>query len=108
VEFVEWAKIVALEPIEFRIWLAGMEDCDLLCLEDIGAEVDRFKSGEPYERLRELLNEFKRNFLFITTNLMPEQWGDKWDKRIADRLMRDSEIFAMRETESYANRNLIR
>lgn len=104
VELADWGKIVALESEEFRTWLGDLNSCDLLCLEDIGAEVDRFKTGEPAERLRELLNDFKSNFLFITTNIMPEQWGEKWDKRIADRLMRDSEIFALRETESYAAR----
>lgn len=101
IEWTEWAKVAFLGPVEFRAWLDGLTDTSLLFLEDIGAEVDRFKSGEPTERLREVLNEFKNRWMFITTNIMPEEWKPKWDERVADRLMRNSVTCVFRNLQSF-------
>lgn len=102
IEWVEWGKVAFLDHKEFQRWMDGTFDIDLLFIEDIGAEVDRYKSGEPTERLREVLNEFKNKWIFITTNVFPEDWKIKWDERVADRLMRNSTMAVLRESKSFA------
>ena len=96
------ASVAFLEYQEWRAFVASLDDVDLLFLEDAGAEVDKFKAGEPIERLREILNEFKHKWLFVTTNVMPEQWGQKWDARIADRFFRNSSVVTLRDTKPYS------
>jgi DNA replication protein DnaC len=105
VGWVEFASVAFIPIEEFRIWLDGEHETDLLFLEDIGAEVDRFKTGEPTERLREILNEFKHRWLFITTNVMPDHWPAKWDERIADRLLRDSKVIPLWNTKRFTNKS---
>lgn len=101
VEMFEWSKVVFLNADEWKRWLDDRGDTGVLFLEDIGAEVDRFKTGEPTERLRELLNDFKHRWMFITTNVMPEKWSAKWDERVADRLLRDTQVFVIRGIDRY-------
>ena len=105
VEFVEFGKVAFLETGEFKNWLDGHNQTDhatdLMFLEDIGAEVDRFKTGEPTERLREILNDMKDRFMVITTNVPPDQWEQRWDGRIMDRLFRHSEIIEMAGVSSF-------
>jgi DNA replication protein DnaC len=103
IEWVEWGQIVFLDAKEFKAWMDGIMDTDLIFIEDVGAEVDRFKSGEPAERLREVLNEFKNKWAFITSNVLPENWKAKWDERVTDRLMRNSSVMVLRETDSYGS-----
>lgn len=64
-------------------------DCELCCIDDIGAEHD--PSGFGSEQLYLLLcrREFKWNVL--TTNLPPAEWDSRLERRIASRLFRNSE-----------------
>lgn len=105
IEFVEFGKVAFLETAEFRNWLEGHNtpghETDLMFLEDIGAEVDKFRSGEPTERLREIFNDMKNRFMVVTTNVPSAQWETRWDGRIMDRLMRHSEIIEMTGVPSY-------
>lgn len=101
IDKVEFGKVCFLDSKEFQNWLAGQSDTDALFVDDIGSEVDRFKTGEPAERLREILEEFQFKFLFITTNLMPEDWASQWDARVSDRLLRNSTVVTMREVLPY-------
>ena len=105
VEFVEFGSVAFLETEEFKIWLADHTEVnagtDLMFLEDIGAEVDRYKTGEPTERLREILNAFKSKWLVITTNVPVDQWEERWDGRVQDRLLRNSIVLDLSEAESY-------
>lgn len=103
VQLFEWARVVFMEYRNFTEWMEEVEEADMLFLEDVGAEVDRFKSAEPTERLREVLNLFENKWLFITTNLMPEQWPIKWDDRVSDRLFRNSKIVTLRKTPRFTN-----
>ena len=107
IEWVEWAAICDLDKQGFRSWIDGQKPdgvrpgTSLLFLEDIGCEVDQYKTGEPTERLRQLFNEFKDQFLVVTTNIKPDDWEKKWDVRVSDRLRRNSEIVVLTETKSF-------
>lgn len=104
--WVEWAKIASLPQDEFKRWCDGMCDVGLIFLEDVGAEIDKFKSAESTERFREVMNDCKNKWLFITSNVMPEHWSSRWDERIADRLLRNSRVIALRETPRYDFKNI--
>lgn len=100
----EWAKVVFESNENFKDWLFRVDDCDAIFIEDIGAEIDRFKTGEPAERFREVMNEFKDRWLFLTSNVMPEHWASHWDDRIADRLLRNSTVFTLRNTARFTSK----
>lgn len=77
---------------------------DLLFLDDIGAESDKYKTGEAKDALCQLLSARAGKWTVITTNIAPLDWPMVFDIRIADRLNRDSEIVDMTECGSYAMR----
>ena len=105
VEFVEFGKVAFLETDEFKNWLDGHNqpgaETDLMFVEDIGAEVDKFSKGEPTERLRQILNDMKNRFVVVTTNVPVAEWEKRWDGRIMDRLFRNSKIIQMTGVPSY-------
>lgn len=103
VEFVEWADIASeSEGTRDGRW-ADVIKRDLLAIDDIGAEVDPYKSELPTSNLARLLNTRERMFTIATTNYPPESWAERWDKRVEDRLHRNSEIVVMRESQSWWN-----
>ena len=89
-----WSKI-ADTPIEQKGgYFSDVAASDLLVLDDVGTEVDQFKTGRPTENLREMLERrhTRRGFTLITTNVLENEWGEKWEARVADRLLRKSHI----------------
>ena len=87
VEFIRFAPFVA----KFETQQCRMEDiisADLLVIDDIGAEVDKFKSGEPIAILTEILDGRAGKFTFATTNVPQAKWKERWDNRVSDRLQR--------------------
>jgi hypothetical protein len=89
IHWEEFAGIATIEIREFERWMYGHKLCpvDMLFLEDVGAEIDRYRSDEPTERLRQILNLFEDRWVFITTNISPQLWEDRWDQRVAARMI---------------------
>ena len=85
-EFIIWPLAVECGRDEWREWLTGIRTARVAIFDDVGSESDRFKSGEPAERLREALEACERKWVLITTNVRPEKWATKFDQRVADRL----------------------
>lgn len=90
--FWRWQKLADMEESE---WAGAMGDisgvenqrgADLLALDDLGAETDRYKSGTPTARLQTVLETMERRWLLVTTNVPRQQWRDRWDRRISSRL----------------------
>ncbi len=108
IELFEWAEIVNVDAEQFLRWIDDRRETQLLFLEDVGAEVDRFKTGEPTERFREVLNAFKHKSMVLTSNIHPDNWKSRWDTRIADRLLRNSTLVTLRQTKSYAMRKVLK
>jgi len=76
---------------------------DILFLDDIGAESDKYKSAENVDALCQLLSRRERKWTLVTTNFRTEQWDQQFDARVADRLMRNSIVCDL-ECGSYATR----
>lgn len=97
-EFWRWQEIADMEEADWkRVWeeIAGVgqvRGIDLLVLDDVGAETDRFKSGVPGARLQQVMDSMEHRWLMITTNVPKDQWADRWDKRIASRMEASSYI----------------
>ena len=78
---------------------------DVVFVDDIGAEEDRFRSGAPTRLLADILERIheKRKFAFITSNVSACGWRERWDGRVEDRLLRmDAQIVDLNGCESYS------
>lgn len=81
---------------------------DLVLIDDLGSETDRFRSGAPTENLR-LIMELRRNkHTIFTTNLHPRKWTETWDFRVDDRLAnRSSVVVCMAHAWSFSSRKAV-
>lgn len=83
-----WSKVVALGPGGWSDFEDDVHASKFVFLDDIGSEVDRFKSGEPAERLRTVLDLCATKWLMLSSNLTRETFGRAFDGRIQSRLER--------------------
>lgn len=84
---VDWPRMAEIpDDAEYRTVASDASRADVVLLDDIGAETDRWKSGLPTSRLRQLLSELEGKAVIITTNVPPSEWVGKWDARVASRL----------------------
>ncbi len=87
---VHWAQVASPEAVDRREWddwLRDVEEASMVILDDVGTETDAYKSGIPRERLCHVLNRCENKFTWINTNISPDQWANKWDARVEDRLL---------------------
>jgi DNA replication protein DnaC len=82
-------------------WLIAdhLENEYLAILDDVGAEHD--PSGFGRERLYLILSRRERRYTIITTNLSPEDWESKLERRIASRLFRNSTHINLSKVPDY-------
>lgn len=85
-KFCDWSKVSVGDEDDWKDFLYEIRDVDFLVLDDVGSEVDRFKTGEPVDRLRQVLNQWEHRWLYLNTNSPKEQWANQWDNRIVSRL----------------------
>ena len=101
-----WQRLASVKPGDRQgetLWTECVE-LDMALLDDIGAEVDQFKSGLAAENLRLMLEERKAKWTVVTTNIMPRDWSKAWDQRVEDRLHRNSIIVELKTAPSYLRR----
>ena len=99
-EFVTWPIACEAPRDEWKEWLQGIRCARVVLFDDVGSESDRFRSGEPAERLREALEATERKWVIITTNIPADKWCSRFDQRVADRLNKASHI-DLRDVPSY-------
>jgi len=73
----------------------------LVFLDDLGAETDK-KSKSACGKLCQVLSHRERKFTVITTNTAPDTWAEAFDSRVADRLVRNTELVDMFRIPSYS------
>lgn len=84
--------------------LEDLHKADIVFLDDIGAEEDRFRSGAPARILGDVLGRLhdnKKRFL-VTTNVAVENWRTHWGGRVEDRLIRADAMVMDLKSVSYA------
>ena len=79
-------------------------DADVLFLDDIGSESDKYRSGETIDALCQVLGRRENKWTIVTTNYLIEEWPTAFDARVSDRLFRNSIICDLRHSGSYAMR----
>lgn len=98
--YAHWPAIVdGFKKQQFSI-TDELRDCELLVVDDIGAEHD--PSGFGSEQLYLLLSrrEFKWNV--FTTNIHPQDWHSKMERRVASRLFRNAEHIDLSQVPDYS------
>lgn len=102
--FAYWPEIAdAFKAGEYGS-LEEMKDCDLLILDDLGAEHDPSKNAT--DKLCQILSRRERKFTVVTMNIKPEEWPEKFDTRVADRMIRNSQVVNLFGISSYSMRTL--
>lgn len=91
--FVQWPTICELDTSFFLDWLRwDVSSAMMVILDDVGAESERYRNGENESRLLRVLEACERKWLMVTTNVRPKDWVQRWDQRIADRLLKAARI----------------
>lgn len=86
--FVDWSEMAEADDNErFENALYEVNKSDIIILDDVGAESDRFKNGINASRLRRVLSKCEYKWLLVTTNLTKPQFDETYDVRVADRLV---------------------
>jgi DNA replication protein DnaC len=97
--FEGWSRLADTTDYHGR-WL-DIVGAQMAVLDDVGAEVDRFRSALPIENLGRMLGEREGRFTVVTTNVPPDQWILQWDARVEERLHRKSEIIELANVPSF-------
>ena len=95
-----WSRIVSLGPLSWTDIEEEARGCKILLLDDVGSEVDRFRSGEPAERLRSLLEIAAPKWLLMTTNILRKDFAKAFDARVQSRLER-AQCLDLGDAEDY-------
>lgn len=87
---IDWSKFVrqfdGTDEEDKRRLMEDTLSNHLLFIDDLGSEVDRFKSGQNKALLREFLDECRNKWVLISTNTPREKWSALYDARVASRL----------------------
>lgn len=86
--FANWPEVVdGFKQGRWRV-IEDFVSCFFLVLDDIGAEHDPSKIG--VEKLYQILNRRENMFTVISTNNLPEEWEDRFERRVSSRMFRNS------------------
>jgi len=99
--FLRWDRVAEMDDDD---WDATVDrwvmPTHLVVVDDVGAETDRYKSGVPKSRLKQLLDICEHKWMFLTTNIGREEWEPTFGQRTADRL-KEAKYLSMFDVPSY-------
>jgi DNA replication protein DnaC len=101
-KFASWPEIAVELAGKNTSSLPELSGADLVVIDDIGAENDDWKTATSH--LCSVLSAREHRFTVVTTNIGPEAWAERFDCRVADRLIRNSVIVDLRKVPSYSSR----
>lgn len=100
IAYASWPEIVdGFKRDEWQI-LEDLQASTLLILDDVGAEHDPSKIG--LEKLYVLLSRREWKWNLITTNVQPDYWPEKFERRISSRLFRNAEHIDMIQVPDFS------
>lgn len=103
--FFAWERLVAMDQDDYDAVIdRNMEPSRVVILDDVGAEIDRYKSEEPLMRLKQVLDVCKHKWLLITSNIQRRDWEAQFKPRVADRLA-DCRYVDASDVPSYRGKN---
>ena len=84
---VDWARLCERDREEhFDDAQSEIQSADIVLLDDVGSESDKFKSQSNVSRLRRVLATCEHKWTMVNANFQRELWPSKFDVRVADRL----------------------
>lgn len=96
---VNWAETV--DNFKAGDWsIDHLIEATVLVLDDIGAEHDPSKVG--VEKLYLILERREHKWTWITTNIIGDAWEERFERRISDRLNRNSFLVDLTKVPSYS------
>lgn len=85
--FVDWARLCERDREEaFDEAQREISEADVIVLDDVGSESDKFKSQQSVSRLRRVLGTCEHKWVMVNANFSKAEWPRKFDARVADRL----------------------
>jgi hypothetical protein len=85
--FIDWARLCERDREEaFEEAQREISEADVVVLDDVGSESDKFKSQQSVSRLRRVLGTCEHKWLMVSANFSKSEWPHKFDARVADRL----------------------
>lgn len=92
--FLRWPDAVRMSDQRFEEAISEAAKARLTVLDDLGAETDRFKNDDASARLLSVFEAMRPSWkwVLIATNVPVAAWKQRWDQRIADRLMQFARI----------------
>lgn len=85
--FVDWARLCERDREDaFEEAQREISEADVVVLDDVGSESDKFKSQQSVSRLRRVLGTCEHKWLMVNANFSKSEWPHKFDARVADRL----------------------
>lgn len=101
-QYWEWPRL--LDMLKEGQWhiIEEATEADLLIIDELGGGHDPSFVG--VDKLCQLLSARERKWTLITTNIMPDAWEQKFDRRIASRFVRNSELIDLSGLKDYRSR----
>jgi DNA replication protein DnaC len=100
VSFASWPEVVdGFKRDEWQL-LEDMQAASMLVIDDIGAEHDPSKIG--VEKLYVLLNRREFRWNVFSTNVTPDNWPEKFERRISSRLFRNAHHIDLSQVPDYS------
>jgi DNA replication protein DnaC len=98
--YYSWPQL--MNEMKSGAWdnLDELYEKNLVVLDDVGADHDPSKIG--VEKLYLLLERRSKKWTVITTNIRPDAWEEKFERRIASRFARNSKMVALDEVQDYS------
>ena len=87
-EYVNWSRFCQQAEAEGDApgRILDLKENSVIVLDDVGADVDRFKTGANKQYLKDLLDAFDKRWLMISTNVPKIKWADAFGERAASRM----------------------
>ena len=98
---VMWSWPELLDVFKNGHWsvVEELKDCALLILDELGGGHDPSFVG--VDKLCQVLSRRENKWTLVTTNIAPSSWPEKFDLRIASRLMGNSTIIDLTGVPDY-------
>jgi Cdc6-like AAA superfamily ATPase len=86
--YVNWSKFCqrAEADGDGPDMIRELKENSVIVLDDVGADVDRFKTGANKHMLKDLLDAFDKRWVMISTNVPKSKWVDAFGERAASRM----------------------
>ena len=97
--FWHWPRL--LDTFKNGGWdvIDDMFEATVLIIDDLGAGHD--PSGVGTDKLCQLLSRREEMWTLITTNVLPSEWQQQFDRRVASRFMRSSTLIDLSDVPDY-------